>query len=344
MEQNQEVPQLQEFMGKTIVITGASSGIGRATALAFAKKKANVVLVARRENALKDLAGECEQLGGKALIVPADVTDENAMKNVAHRAIETYGKIDVWVNDAAVTLFGRFEETPSEAFRRVMETNFFGYVNGARAVMPHFREKGRGTLINVSSVAGEVAQPYTSAYTASKSAINAFAESLRMETTDLPEVHVSTVLAASIDTPLFQHGANYTGRAVKPMAPVYKAEEVASRIVSLAEHPKREVVVGGAGRLLLAMQAFMSPLVERMMAKKVETGHFQERPAPISEGNLFKPVDQWTGISGGWRNGIQNHVAAKRVAFGLGILTVGLGVFGLAHMRNSRRRRVLGLF
>jgi NAD(P)-dependent dehydrogenase (short-subunit alcohol dehydrogenase family) len=134
---------------KVVVITGASSGIGRATALAFAKRHASLVLIARNEAALRDVAGQCEKLGGRALVVNADVADENALKDAARAAVASFGKIDVWFNDAAVTLFGKFEDVPSDAFRRVVETNLFGYVNGARAALPQFRAQGYGVLINM---------------------------------------------------------------------------------------------------------------------------------------------------------------------------------------------------
>src|SRR5207244_7676562 len=133
---------------------GASSGIGRAAALAFARRGATVVVAARRELPLRQLARECERLVGRSLAVPTDVTDEGAVQDLVCRVLETFGRIDVWVNNAAVTLFGRLEETPAEPYRRVIETNLFGTVHGVRAVLPSFREQGSGVLINVASVVG----------------------------------------------------------------------------------------------------------------------------------------------------------------------------------------------
>ena len=321
---------------KTVVITGASSGIGRATALEFARlQQANLVLIARSENALRDLATQCEQVGSRTYIVTADVTDETAMQNAGQKAMETFGSLDVWVNNAGVTMFSRFEETPSASFRRVIDTNLFGYVNGARAAMPRFREQGKGTLINISSVAGAIAQPFSSAYSASKFAINGFSESLRMELMDSPDIHVSTVLAPSVDTPLFQHGANYTGRAVKPMDPVYTADKVARAIVAVSDNPVRETVVGNVGRSMLMMDKVAPGMAERMMARKVSEGHFQDKPAQASEGNLFKPMEQCSGVSGGWKEQEEPVITRQqRVAFGLGILGAGLGALGWMYAKG----------
>jgi short-subunit dehydrogenase len=269
--------------------------------------------------------------------VPMDVKDEVLVRGLARKALETFGRIDVWVNNAAVTLFGRLEETPYEACRQVMETNFFGYLHGIRAVIPIFREQGRGVLINVSSMVGKVGQPYTSMYVASKFAINGLSECLRMELMDAPDIHVCTVLAGSIDTPLFQHGANYTGRAAKPIEPVYSVEKAAATIVRLAEHPHREVYVGSAAAMLHLARTIAPPLAERLVARQVEADHFQDRPAPITSGNLETPMTEWNSISGGWRHE-EEHNTRKWVA-GLSLLGIG---FGLGCSALTHRRRQAG--
>jgi NADP-dependent 3-hydroxy acid dehydrogenase YdfG/pimeloyl-ACP methyl ester carboxylesterase len=288
---------------RVVVITGASSGIGRATAYAFAVRGAVLVLAARREQALEKLAAECQRCGApRALAVATDVTDEAAVQALAQAAVEAFRRIDIWVNNAAVTLFGRCEETPLEPFRRVVETNFFGYVYGARAAVPYFREQGRGVLINVASVAGTVGQPYTSAYVASKWAVRGFSECLRQELRDARGIRVCSVLPASIDTPLFQHAANYTGRAVKPMDPVYAADDVARAIVELAVRPRRELTIGRGGRLLTLMHTLWPGVAEGVLAEQVERDHFREGvPAPQTAGNLFEPSPIPATVSGGWR-------------------------------------------
>jgi len=279
---------------------------------------ATLVLTARRGNVLADVARECERTGARALAVPGDVSDESAIKNVARKAIENFGRIDVWVNNAAVTLFGRFEETPADAYRRVIETNLFGYIHGARAALPHFREQGSGILINVASYVATAGQPYTSAYVLTKFAIRGLAECLRMELRDVKDIHVCTVLPASIDTPLFQHAANYTGRAVKPMSPVYPAEQVARAIVSCAENPEREVMVGNAARVLNVLHTVAPALHDAILARQVERHHFQDRPASKTPGNLFDPMPHYTGTSGGWTD-------KQAIGTGLGLPLLALG-------------------
>ena len=292
----------RELSQSVVVVTGASSGIGRATALAFARAGASVVLTARRVAPLQAAAAECERLGSGALAVPADVRDAAALERVAAEAQARFGGIDVWVNNAGVTLLGRFEDAPGDLWREVLETNFFGAVNGARVALPHLRRRGGGTLINVGSVNSRVGAPYASAYVASKFAIRGFAECLRDEVRG-EGLDVCTVMPASIDTPLFQHAANFAGRPVKPLRPIIRPQRVAAAIVRCAKRPRREIVVGFSGRQLIALHDLALPLFERVMSRTVEREHFLQRPADPSPGNLREPVPDWTGVTGGWKDG-----------------------------------------
>ncbi len=292
----------RDMQDRTVVITGASSGIGRATALAFARRGARLALGARGEATLEDVAGACQRLGGAAAAIPTDVTDAEAVERLAAEAEEQFGHLDVWVNNAAVSLFARFGEAPLADERRVLETNLFGTLHGAWAAMRRFRARKRGLLVNVSSIVADLPQPYTSAYVMSKHAIRALSMSLRQELLldGLSDVHACTVLPAAIDTPIFQHAANYTGRAVKAMPPVVAPERVADAIVDLVRRPQREVFVGNAARALSLVSNLAPGLVEQLMARQVDRQHLSDRPAPHTDGNLFAPMEQSDAVHGGW--------------------------------------------
>jgi NAD(P)-dependent dehydrogenase (short-subunit alcohol dehydrogenase family) len=309
--------------GAVVVVTGASSGIGRATGLVFAEQGAQVVLAARRGDALEELARQCQAAGSRALAVPTDVTDEAAVTELAHRTVERFGRIDIWVNNAGVYLLGSLEATPPEAFRRVLETNFFGYVHGARAVLPRFREQGHGVLINNASVYAHIGAPWLTAYVSSKFAVRGFSEALRQELGDLPDVHVCTVSPSPIDTPIFASTANYSGRAVKAPPPTYPPEQVARAILASALRPKRERIVGGAGRLATVAERVVPRRFERINRRYVDGLQFAAEPAPATDGNLYAPAsDGLASARGGWRRRPDPPAPLRRLA-AVGLLATG---------------------
>jgi short-subunit dehydrogenase len=323
-----------------VVITGASSGIGYATALRFARKKARLVLVARREKALRAVARDCEELGAEAVVVIADVTVSEEVATAADVAVARFGRIDVWVNNAAVSVFAPFLETPLDDFRRVIDVDQLGYVYGARAALRVMEQQGRGTLVNVASVVGEVPQPYVAPYAMSKAAVRALGVSLREELRLAHEkrVHVVTVLPPTIDTPFFQHSANYTGRRVIAMPPVYPPDQVAKAIVSagLARRPDAEIVVGKIGRALVRQHRAAPAAAELQMAVQTETMQLSPvESAPATKGTLYRPSSaESAAITGGWKG--RERTTGRVLLGGIGAAAVALLVVRAVGTRRSR--------
>jgi short-subunit dehydrogenase len=331
------------LQGKVAVITGASSGVGRAAARAFAAEGAAVVLAARRPAMLEEEAALCREMGADALAVPADVSQPEEVVRLARAARDAFGRIDIWVNNAGVGVLGEFAAVPMEAHEQVIRTDLLAYLRGAHAVLPQFKRQGGGVLINNISVGGWVPAPYAAAYSAAKAGLRAFGEALAGELGRWPDIHVCDVFPSFLDTPGVQHGANFTGRRLKPMPPVVDPERVARAMVRLARHPRRVTVVGApawAGRIA---HAVAPQLTTRIMGRLLEAYLERAEPAEVSAGNLFVPARDERGIAGGWR-----RPATRRLAGVAGAAAVGAVILlalsrataapGWNHRIGGRRR------
>ncbi|WP_243375031.1 SDR family oxidoreductase [Microvirga solisilvae] len=256
---------------QVVVITGASSGIGLATAHMFASRGAKgLVLVARNEEALRKIAGELSRGGTRAIAVPADVSKHEDIERIARTAIDTFGGFDTWVNDAAVALYGSLDKIPMEDQRQLFEVNYWGVVDASLVAAEHLRQRG-GTIINVGSVLSERAMILQTQYSASKHAVKAFTDGLRMELEEQgAPVAVTLIKPSSIDTPYVEHARNYLDKETAVPPPAYDPHLVAKAIVFAAEHHRRELTIGFGGWVIGAM----GKVAPRMLDKAMEwTGY-----------------------------------------------------------------------
>lgn len=238
---------------QVMVITGASSGIGLATARLAAERGARVVLGSRSENELEAICNDIRAHGGEAVPVGMDVANPDDVDRLGERALAAFGRIDTWVNNAGVSLYGRVSDVPLEDQRRVFETNFWGVVHGSRTAVRLMRGSG-GVLINIGSIVSDRAVPLQGAYSAAKHAVKAWTDALRMELEhDRVPIAVSLVKPAAIDTPYYEHARNYMAEEPSPPPPVYAPEVVARAICACAERPVRDITVGGGGRMIAAL-------------------------------------------------------------------------------------------
>ena len=326
---------------KAVVVTGASSGIGRATAMAFARKGARLALAARRRRELEATAIACRDAGAEVVWLETDVGNETQVQALAGKAVEAFGRIDIWFNNAGVDAFGSFAEVPPAAFERVFQINFMGTVHGSRAALAQFRAQGSGVLINNASIAGTCPMPFHSSYVASKFAIRGFSHALRQELIETPEIQVCTVCPSSIDTPLWQRSANYSGRKVKPLDPVHPPEKVAEIVVHLARVPQREVFAGATGWVLAEQHAAVPELTEGLVASFTAQDLFQDAPAERSDGALFDPEDRNGGASGGWQKPDRPGIPADDLPAIFAapvLLAAGPALYGWQLSRNFYRQ------
>lgn len=323
---------------KIILITGASSGIGRATALKLSRQGHTVVLAARRQLALEELAETCRDLGGnEPMAYTIDVSHQDEVDRMAKAVMDKYGRIDVWINNAAVSAFGHFEDIPMEDFRRVIDVNLFGYIYGARAAIRCFKQQGYGNLIMISSTVGVTGQPFTVPYSISKAAIRNLGFSLEQELADMEDIHVCVVRPSVIDTPIFNTAANYMGKQIQAPEPVLPAEAVADKIAELMDNPQPDTHVGAMANLSALGKAIAPQSFDKKYRDQILHKHFRNEHTAPTKGNLYRPDPDYTQVSGGWLN--KSTLKARKIKQIIAAgFTLAVGTIGLALLKGATKK------
>jgi len=293
--------ELKPVEKQVVVVMGASSGIGRETALRFAKRGARVVAAARELKGLQSLVEQIERGGGSAIAVPADTAEFQQVKAVADRAVREYGHLDTWVQAAAVSIYATFEQTTPEEFKRVIDVNLIGAAYGAMAALPHLKDEGRGAFIMISSAEGVHALPLQSAYSASKAGVLRFLEAMRMELgKEGYWISATSIVPASVNTPLFDVARSKMGAKPQGFPPLFQPRVVADAILYAAEHPTPEITCGFPAKAMYWGNR-LAPGVLSVMLR--ETGFTAQRGEELPEGeempgNLFEPVPGHDRVEG----------------------------------------------
>ncbi|MDK2748506.1 MAG: SDR family NAD(P)-dependent oxidoreductase [Brevundimonas sp.] len=289
-----EKPVLKPLGEQSIVVTGATSGVGLATARRAARAGARVFLIARGEGDLRALCEELQAQGARVAWAAADVADPEALKAAVDKCVRLFGGFDTWVNNAGVGMFGSIRETRLEDQRRLFETNYWGVVNGSLAATEHLRTRpGGGAIINVGSILSDLPLPVQGVYAASKHAVKGFTNALRIELLrERAPIAVSLVKPGAIDTPYSRHARNLTGQAAHNPQPVYATHVVADTILYCATHPIREITVGGGGRVIASFYSALPGIAEPLLARFAPSLMRDRRSAyrPYDDG-LYDPTE-----------------------------------------------------
>jgi len=333
---------LPDLRNHVAVVTGASSGIGRATALLLARSGASVVAAARNERALDLLATRSGDLAGEIVPQPTDVTDPEAVWALAASATNRFGRIDAWINAAAVAMYAPVDQTEPEELRRILDVNVVGTASGVRAALPVMERQGGGTIVNIGSVESKRALPLQSAYAASKHAVRGLTDALRAELAQRGSpVTLTLVMPSAMNTPFFRHARSKLGVVPQPFPPVYEPETVAEAILHAVQHPTAEIVVGGGGKGLELLDR-LSPRLADLVLGIPAVGSALQRTEIRDDGrdNLDEPLDEPGQIHGEWGDMARRHswytslVALHPVP----ARAVALGAVGLAALVLRLRR------
>jgi NAD(P)-dependent dehydrogenase (short-subunit alcohol dehydrogenase family) len=286
-----------------VLVTGASSGIGRAATVELAGRGASLVLVARGREALEEAAAEARAAGAGAVLVhPADVLDEDAIREAVTTAVDRFGRLDGVVHAAQVMAYGTIEEVPRKVFETVVETAVHGTAVVARAVLPVFRRQGEGRLVVVNSLLGQVATPLLGSYIAAKWGQLGLVRVLQQETRDVPGISISILQPGGVDTPIYFQAASWTGSTGRPPPPVYSAERLGRRVVALLDRPRRQVQAGIFNPLITAAFRLVPGMFDVLVGPMIQRLAIADDDVPPTEGNVFGSRPEGNATEGHWRS------------------------------------------
>jgi len=327
------MPRGRFFEGQVVVVTGASSGVGRAVARRFGAERARVALLARNVEALEACAREIAGEGGQALVCPTDVSDAAAVERAAERTVERWGRIDVWVNVAMVTVFAPVHETTADEYQRVTDVTYLGYVHGTLAALRRMRPRNAGTIVQVGSALAFRSIPLQSAYCAAKAAIRAFTDSLRSELIhDGSAVRLSQVHLPAVNTPQSDRQRNKMPRRQQPVPPLFSPDAIADAVVWAARHAPRQFLVGRPTIEAVWGQRLIPGLLDRYVARAGWEPQFVDQPNHQMDDILFDTLPGDPGANGPYRERERGPDLAMRLRMNVGravAVTVGAGVVAL---------------
>lgn len=337
--------RLQRLSEQVIVITGASSGIGLTTARMAAREGAKLVLTARDDVILREEVDRIQQAGGQATYLAGDVADPEVLQRVARLAIQSFGRIDTWVNNAGVGIYGLAEDITLADMRRLFDVTFWGVVHGSLAAIPRLRESG-GVLINIGSIESDIPVPYHSAYAAAKHAVKGYTDTLRLELEkEGTPIVVTLVKPSAIDTPFFDNAKNYLEGTPQPPPPAYAPEVVARTILHCAQKPVREIVVGGSGRAFIGLTRNLPRTTDRLFEATMFSAQTNDGPRRTDRaGSLHKP-GQFNGEERGqWEGYVRERSYTTALALSstprlVGFALLGAAAIGAASLLTSASAR-----
>lgn len=315
---------------RVVIVVGASSGIGRATALALAQQGARLVLASRSPAALLEVQRECVEAGATVMVTPTDVGRATEVNALFDATVSRFGRVDAVVHSAAVLAYGRFDEVPADVFDRIQTTNITGTANVSRAALATFAEQAHGNLVVVGSVLGKIATPLLSSYVTSKWAVHALIRAMQIEARSTPGISISLVSPGGVDTPIYAQSGSYTGFVGRPPPPVDPPEKVAAAILRALDRPRREISVGVANPVMVTgFRIFPGVFDLLVTALMKQAALSRDRVAP-NPGNVFDPHAAGEAVHGRW---------GRHWLRGVGAVTLAAAPAGVLISRRVRRAR-----